>query len=268
MAYSTKAMKLYYTTRLLCLFLAGSIAPAIAQKHDTIVIDGSKVQTRYLQPGTNRYLVYFKMGKDSSRTRFQMWSRKVDFLTYQGKEAISITQEWEDNQAIVHKVYSVCDKKTFAPLLHESWWAGRGNAKADFIARQFFLRDSLLTGADTTAAKRKVLDAFNLALDQYVLNWHLDLETFPILPYKDNVTFMINFYDPGFPAPAPQAYTVSGSAELENVNNQKIDCWLLKQSAPNNEETFWISKKTHEVLKLEQAFGGRYRYKIKLGYSI
>ncbi len=65
----------------------------------------------------NRYLVYFKMGKDSSRIKYQFWSRKVDFLSYQGREAISITQEWEDNQTVVHKVYSVCDKKTFAPLL-------------------------------------------------------------------------------------------------------------------------------------------------------
>ncbi|MDF2187374.1 hypothetical protein [Paraflavitalea sp. CAU 1676] len=261
-------MKPIYSVSLLCLILMGNISLAVAQQHDTIVVDGSKVQTRYLQPGVNRYLVYFKMGKDSSRIDFQFWSRKVDFLSYQGREAIGITQEWEDNKTIVHKVYSVCDKKTFAPLLHESWWASRGTTKADFISKQFFMQDTLLSNTDTARLKKNILQAFHAALDQNVLNWHLDLETFPILPYKDNVTFMINFYDPGFPAPKLQAYTVSGSAQLEGVNNQKIDCWLLKHGSPNNNETFWISKKTHEVLKLEQQFGSKYRYKIKLGYSI
>jgi hypothetical protein len=253
---------------LLGIFLAVQSQYTFAQKKDTIIIDGAKVKTGYLKPGMNRYLVYFKMGKDSSRTKYQFWSRKVDFLSYQGHDAISITQEWEDNQTVVHKVYSVCDKKTFAPLYHESWWTGRGSSKADFINKQFSVRDTLLTDQDTARGKKNVLQAFNAALDQYVLNWHLDLETFPILPYKENVTFMINFYDPGFPAPKMQAYTVSGSAQLDGYDNQKIDCWLLTHSGTNNEETFWISKKTHEVLKLEQAFGNSFRYKIKMGYSI
>jgi hypothetical protein len=45
-------------------------------------------------------------------------------------------------------------------------------------------------------------------------------------------------------------------------------CWLLSHEGTNNKEVFWISKKTNEVLKLEQEFGGRYRYKIKLGFSV
>ncbi len=261
-------MKRLRLLALLVIFLTTQLQYTFAQKKDTIIIDAAKVKTSFLKPGMNRYLVYFKMGKDSSRTKYQFWSRKVDFLSYQGRDAISITQEWEDNQTVVHKVYSVCDKKTFAPLYHESWWTGRGATKADFINKQFLLRDTPLTNQDTSTGKKNTLQAFNAALDQYVLNWHLDLETFPILPYKENVTFLINFYDPGFPAPKMQAYTVSGSGQLEGYDNQKIDCWLLTHSATNNEETFWISKKTHEVLKLEQEFGGRYRYKIKLGYSI
>jgi hypothetical protein len=106
-------------------------------------------------------------------------------------------------------------------------------------------------------------------LNQYTLNWHLDLEVFPVLPYKEGVTFLIPFYDPGFPAPKNQAYTVEGSAELEGYNNQKIDCWLLTHEVRGQKATFWISKKTKEVLKLEEQIGnGRWRYKIKLGFSI
>ncbi|MBN9297730.1 MAG: hypothetical protein J0I41_11990 [Filimonas sp.] len=260
-------MKNFCTIALLGI-LATSAQNVTAQKKDTVIIDANKLSTSYLKPGMNRYLVYFKMGKDSTRSRYQLWSRKVDFISYQNRDAISITQEWEDNQSIIHKVYSVCDRKTFAPLFHESWWSTRGSSKADFISKQFYLRDTLLTANDTAKAKQNILQAFNAAQNQYVLNWHLDLETFPLLPFKDGVTFMINYYDPGFSAPQQVAYTVAGSAQLEGYDNQKIDCWLLTHSSPGNNETFWISKKTHEVLKLEQEFGGRYRYKIKLGYSI
>ena len=114
------------------------------------------------------------------------------------------------------------------------------------------------------------LAAFNTARAQYFLNWHLDLEVFPLLTYKDKTTYVINFYDPGFPTPPQmQTYTVIGSGTLQGYDSQTIDCWMLRHgSLPQNLETFWISKKTGEVLKLEQEYGGRFRYKIKLGFSV
>lgn len=247
--------------------LLGILNVSLSQAKDTIVIDASKVNTAFLKQGIHRYLVYFKIGSDSSRSKYQMWSRKIDFITYHGKEAISITQEWEDNETIIHKVYSVCDKTSFAPLYQESW-SKRGVSKADFINGSFFLRDTLLTEADTVKSKIGILNAFNTALNQFVFNWHLDLEVFPILPYREGVIFKINFYDPGFSNPKYVTYAVKGSAIINGYDNQKIDCWLLSYDAPNNKETFWISKKTHEVLKLEQEFGNKFRYKIKLGFSV
>jgi hypothetical protein len=184
---------------------------ASAQKKDTILINASKVNTKVLKPGTHRYLVYFKNGKDSSRKNYQMWNRIIDFVNYQGKDAISITQEWEDNDTVIHKAYSVCDRKSFEPLFQESWWRKRGTTKFDFINRQAFFLDTALTASDTTRLKKNMYSAFQQALEQHVFNWHLDLEVFPLLPYKNGTTFLINFYDPGFPAPKLQAYTVDGS---------------------------------------------------------
>lgn len=235
---------------------------------DTLKITSDMVNTKVLRKGTNRYLVYFKMGKDSSRTNYQLWSRSVDYLDYQGRKAISITQEWEDNSKVIHKVYSICDQKTFAPLYQESEWTGRGSTKFNFLTKEGFIKDTLLTSADTARIRRVTYDAFQQALNEYVLNWHLDLEVFPILPYKNGRTFLVNFYDPGSSAPGFQPYTVSGSATLTGYDNQEVECWLLTHTSRNNKETFWISKKTKEVLKLEQEFAGRYRYKIKLGFSV
>ncbi|HEY0652260.1 MAG TPA: hypothetical protein VGD65_03990 [Chryseosolibacter sp.] len=238
---------------------------ATAQKSDTVRIDASKINTSSLIPGVHQYLVYFKNGKDSSRVNFQFWTREVQLTKHEGRDAITIKQTWEDNKSIIHRVNSINDRKTFAPLYHDSWWKSRGSFVFDFIKKTAFVNDKQVTAADTAVARQKMFAAYEKALTEYVLNWHLDLEVFPLLPYKDGVTFMINFYDPGFPAPSFQAYTVDGSAKLIGYGGQSIDCWLLKHESPNNHEVFWVSKKTREVLKLEQQFGTRYRYKVKLG---
>ncbi|HEY1024955.1 MAG TPA: hypothetical protein VGE26_07315 [Sphingobacteriaceae bacterium] len=236
---------------------------------DTVKVDPANVKTSFLKEGTNRYLVYFKKGKDSSRVSYQMWTRQIAFSEYAGKKAITVTQEWEDNAAVVHKVTSVSDRQTFAPLFHDTWWKGRGSASFDFTKKAASLNNTPLTDADTLKGKKQMFDAFQVALkENYILNWHLDLEVFPILPYQANRTFLINFYDPGFGVPKYQEYTVTGSDVLETYENQKVDCWLLTHTTPGGKEVFWISKKTREVLKLEQEFRGSYRYKIKLGFSV
>jgi hypothetical protein len=259
-------MKLHSTLLLpvILLLYSGSL---FSQKNDTVTIDASKVNTAVLKPRTDRYLVYFKNGKDSSRVKYQVWTRTIDFITYKNKPAISVKQEWEDNDTIVHTVYSVCDRKSFAPLYHEGWWK-RASLKFDFVDKTGYFRDTLLTDNEVPGVRKTIHDAFKKSLDQYVLNWHLDLEVFPILPYKLNTTFLINFYDPGSSAPKLQAYTVTGNGTLTGYDAQQVDCWLLSHEGTNNKEVFWISKKTNEVLKLEQEFGGRYRYKIKLGFSV
>lgn len=250
------------------LILCAVASQSFAQNPDTITITPDVVKTSVLKPGVHRYLVYFKKGQDSSRVNFQLWTREIVKTDYHGKPALSVTQEWEDNSSVVHKVRSVSDARTFAPLYHETWWKGRGAARFEFPEQRAYMNDALLTAEDTVKARKSAYDAFHAALkDEYILNWHLDLEVFPILPYQENRTFVINFYDPGFGAPKDQEYTVSGSGMLEGFDNQKIDCWILEHKSPGNKELFWISKKTKEVLKLEQEFRGQYRYKIKLGFS-
>lgn len=248
----------------LLLFFAISNA-AFGQKGDTILIDRTNVNPSLLKPGVHQYLVYFRMGKDSSRTMYQMWTREISFITYQGKKAINIRQVWEDNATVVHKVNSICSAADFSPLFHESWWKTRGSSEFDFITRKASVNGKPLTEADTARNLKSMYQAYQSALDQYVLNWHLDMEVFPILPYKKGVTFLINFYDPGFPKPSLQAYTVVGSDVITGYEQQPVECWLLSHDSKPGQELFWISKKTREVLKLEQSFNGRYRYKIKMG---
>ena len=240
---------------------------ASAQVADTVRIDASHVNTKVLIPGIHRYLVYFKHGKDSSRVMYQMWTREIRFVPYEGRDAICIKQEWENNSEIFHTVTSYCDRMTFAPLYQESWWKSRGKGVFDFVHAKASVNDKRLAEATDSAGKSQ-WSAFESATKQYVLNWHLDLEVFATLPFKEGRTFLINYYDPGFSAPEYVPYTVSGSGILEGYNKEKIDCWLLKGNDPRYEEIFWVNKKTCEVLKLEEHYGNTYRFKIKLPFSV
>lgn len=252
----------------------------IAQKKDTIEISAANINTRVLKEGTQRYLVYFKMQKDGVRTQTQFWTRTIKRTTYNGTPVIEITQEWEDKDSIMHIVKSISDAKTMQPLYHKTWWKVQASRNAavktvnettvDFLNNTVNYNGNLLSDADTAKQIKPVWAGYKSSLDKYFLNWHLDLETFPLLPYRKGVTFVIPFYDPGTAADFQKvAYTVTGSAELMGYNNQIIDCWLLKLEEKGNEEIFWISKSTKEVLKLEQTINGKlYRYKIKLGFSM
>jgi hypothetical protein len=145
-----------------------------------------------------------------------------------------------------------------------------GKTEFDFLKKEMRLNGKLSDASDTLTANKRRRLAFEKATTQYHLDWHLDLEVFPILPYKDKTTFAINFYDPGFPEPKLVYYTVTGSGTLMGFDGQTIDCWLLEHAdndRSKNHEVFYISKKTKEVLQLEQEFGGRFRYKIKLPFS-
>jgi hypothetical protein len=255
-------MKLFFTIGLILLSVAGK-----SQKRDTVTIDGSNVRTANLKPGINRYLVYSKNGRDSSRTKYQLWTRIIDTVTYKEKGAISITQVWEDNDTILHKVYSICDKNTFQTFFQQSWWKGFGTFSFDFANGTATVNELPLLDTDTSVQKKRMYSGFKAAQTGHFFNWHLDLETFSILPLKENTTYRINFYDPGLAPPQFQFYTVTASATLSGYNNQSIDCWLLTHENGTSKEVFWISKITNEVVKLEQQFNGKYRYKVKLPFS-
>lgn len=272
-------MKFVSVVFFLAIFLLLS-ASLNAQKSDTIQITSANINTNVLREGTQRYLVYFKMQKDSVRTQTQFWTRTIKRTEYNGTPVIEITQEWEDKDSIMHIVKSISDAKTMLPLYHKTWWKTQtsrtSTAKAvstttvDFLNKTVEYNGNLLSDADTAKQAMAIWAGYKSSAGKYCLNWHLDLEVFPLLPYKSGVTFVIPFYDPGTASNFQKvAYTVTGSAELIGFNDQKIDCWLLVHESKGNKEVFWISKKTKEVLKLEQELNGRfYRYKIKLGFSM
>ena len=268
---------LSFTIFILCLFFSANHLNA--QNKDTIQITPANINSKVLREGTHRYLVYFKMNKDSVRTQTQFWTRTIKRTEYKGAAAIEIKQEWEDKDSIVHVVKSIADVKSMQPIYHKTWWkwpTSRDgstykiiNTIVDIENKKVELNGAVLSDADTAKQAKRIWDGYKSSVGKYFLNWHLDLEVFPVLPYRAGVTFIIPFYDPGTASSLQEvAYTVTGSAKLTGYNDQQIDCWLLTHESKGGKEVFWISKKTKEVLKLEEGFGKAYRYKVKLGFSM
>ncbi|MCW5911018.1 MAG: hypothetical protein KIT62_08085 [Cyclobacteriaceae bacterium] len=250
------------------------------QHSDTVYITAKNINTKILREGTHRYLVYFKMGNNATRTQTQFWTRTIKRTEYNGIPVIEINQEWEDKDSIMHTVKSISDAKTMQPLYHKTWWKVQTSRTAttktvnvttvDFLSKTVDHNGNLLKDSDTDKQPMAIWSGYKSSIDKYCLNWHLDLETFPLLPYKQGATFVIPFYDPGTASGFQKVtYTVTGSEALIGYDDQKIDCWILVHESKGNKEIFWISKKTKEVLKLEQQMNGSmYRYKIKLGFSM
>ncbi len=259
-------MKYYFY--LLSLVLVSSFG--FAQKSDTVYINSTNIKVNQLKNEKSVYLVYFRHNKAATRTMTQFWTRTVKRKTENGKKLIEVYQFWEDKDSIVHTAKSLCDAQTFKPLYHESWWKARG--KNSTSVYNYETKQATIDGndalKDTSTKGKRLMGGFLKAADAYHFNWHLDLEVFSILPLSLHKTYAIPFYEAGYKEPENIFYTVSGEGQLKGNDNQPIACWLLTHESPGNKEIFWISKKTKEVLKLEQEINGKmYRYKIKLGFS-
>jgi len=240
---------------------------AIAATTDTLQVKPRDLDIKALQTGSYSYIIYNKQTKDSPAQRLTLVEITVKAAVYHDKPAFIITQQW-DRDTIVHAAYSVFDAKDFSTIVHDTWWKSIGyRMKFDFEKKTVDFIRSGISGEIPDSIKTAATNDFNQSFDAYNLNWHADLLVYQLLPYQEGRTFMINFYDPGFGKAEKVAYSVTGIDVLTDNHGQKIDCWVLNHTEAAGSETFWISKKTKEVLKEEDQSKRGYRYKIKFGIS-
>ncbi|MGN6533614.1 MAG: DUF3108 domain-containing protein [Ginsengibacter sp.] len=238
-----------------------SIKLTTAQKRDTLTITGLNLNHSAVKYGNISYLVYNKKTKESPATGFYVANMMVTPIKYNGQAAIAITQKWDARDTIAHTAYTVLKSSDLSTLLHEtSWMASPYSTKFNFESRSISFE-----GKISDSSRSKIEEGFNESFGGYHLNWHSDLFIFTTLPFKENRSFKINFYDPGFGKPQEVVYEVTGSEKLRTYSGNQIDCWVMEYKHPgNNYQRFWIDKKNKEVLKEEDLFNSRYRYKIKL----
>lgn len=241
---------------LVLLLLAGFFASS-QNKPDTI--RPGNLNLKYLPAGTQSYLVYIKT-KEGDKKNIWLWERTVSHEPFNGKDAIVIRQQWTTSDTGFNRrqILSVVNANDFTPVYHTSV-----NPKTGREAFNYY-PDKMVTADTVTGVTRK---DFSITLDQPSFNWELDLETFPLLPLKEGKSFVINFYHPGSKSkPDWYIYSVTGSEKIKTVNESEVDCYKLFIDYGNNRgnSTWWLSKKLHEVIKMEEHFGPMARYKIKL----
>ena len=236
------------------------------EKGDTLHVRPSDLNIKGLQTGDYSYLIVRQKALDSPAASMIIAKMNVTRETYHNKPAIIVRQQW-DRDSMIHKAYTVFDANDFSTLLHDTYWRGYGFALIfDFETKKFDSRPVQRSIPDSI--RRSCEEEFAGSFGAYNLNWHDDLVIYSMLPYKENRTFMINYYDPGFGKPVEVPYTVTGSGLLTDRGGSGVDCWMLEHTDENGTEKFWISKKTREVLK-EEDHGKNwgYRFKYKLGVA-
>jgi hypothetical protein len=243
---------------------------AMAKGADTLRIQSGDIDMKALQKGQYSYIIFTKKRKDGPAMKTTLVKISVEPQLYHNRPAIIIKQEW-DRDTVVHAAYSVFDAKDFSTIEHDSWWQRLGySMKFDFDEKKVTYKSDDPNKNVPDSIIKKGTDDFNGSFAKYNLNWHADLIIYQLLPYKENRTFIINYYDPGFGKAEEVAYTVTGTDTLSGRDGEKTDCWVLNfidKDHPGTYERFWISKKTKEVLMEEDFYNGGYRYKVKLGIS-
>ena len=247
-------MKIYPTV-LFCLFF---LSQMLAQQVDTIYIDGRDLLTQTLKPAKSQYLVSVHSTNPARVRNLFLWTRELSLETRQGKELIVITQDWQGQDTLFNRsLYSVSEKATFKPIYHY--------AKSPRGIEAFNFEAARIIGADSVANNTR--KGWQISLSEPTLNWELDLEILALLPFKEGKTFAVSFYHPGSKGgPQYYLYKVAGSEMLDLAGGQRVDTWKLQidYGQYNSTATFWVSKKTREVLKSLDLFKGGYRYKVKL----
>jgi hypothetical protein len=226
---------------------------------DTVYPGSRHLNTRFLKPGLKQYLVYHQWPQYTKMLQFQYWVRDISIEKKDGVDVFAIREYWFTADSNEYRTFlSLNSVKDFTPLYHAA--TGKGKMAA------YNWSNTGIKGSDTVNGNTQ--KDFHLAFDRPNFNWHLDIETFEMLPLAVGKIFEINFYDAGLSPPKFVTYKVTGNETIQTLDNRLVACWKLATSGSYNgksyTQTFWISKKEHELLKEVDVFDGRFRYKIKL----
>jgi hypothetical protein len=251
---------------IICLFnilFIGQLSMA-QSKSDTINSVNGLLKVNRLKESSKTYLVYFTdSSKKIRRGVGEIWDRTVKKVKLNNTEMFQFDWKWISKDGIVKQTFGLYDAKTLAPVNYFA--INKMPNRTDTIAYKF---ENGFMVKDKKVSSNSVKEDFQLKMDIPVLNWELDLETYPLFPIKKvGQIFEVAFFDVNEPKPTYHRYQVIGEDILEIIDNVKIPCWLLKidYDAQNN-ATFWLSKKTGEMIKSEEKVALRkgFMYSIKV----
>lgn len=247
-------------TKLNLLVLCTCTLSTLFAQVDTLNPQTNKLLLQNLKEGTSNYLVYTADSATGEIRYSDIWVRSINFANFNNTPAVVFDWKWYHRDSLYKTVTDICSRQTLAPL-----YAHTGGKRTGILAYNF--TNGFMVAADTVAGN-KANPATTIAMTIPVYDWQWDMETFSLLPYKKvGQQFSIAFFDPNYLAGKPQYYlhTVIGEENLVLNGEAKTKCWLLRIDYDKEAYAiFWISQKTHEMLKMKEGYKGMFRYKVKL----
>jgi len=241
-------------------FLITPLNETIGQT-DTIRVPSTNVlNTKKLKLGKRHYITYVYNPHKPESLFFSLWTRNTKIEERNGEKVLVTEEVWRGaDSTLYNEIHSVNRLKDFAPI-HTKTKTIQGTMAYDWSEKGVTRSQKVPNNI--------VKPDFSVSFKVPVLNWHMDMETFQMLPLGPDKTFAIHFYDAGSRPPKSVVYRVIGEEVITGYNGAKIDCWKLHTSETNRgttiSQTFWISKKNNELIKEEDDYGGIIRHKIKL----
>jgi hypothetical protein len=231
-----------------------------AQVEDTINTNNLKLNIKAFQEGKSTYAVYMMDSAGNRMGAAQLWDRTIRFSTdAQNRKLYNFEWKWYMRDSLIGLTNATGLLPSLKPLTHKADYVKRG--------RSSFVFNNDVATVPNEDKKDGKDSSFRVVLDPPAFEFPMDLEIFPLLPFKSvNQKFAIAFYEPGTPQSDYYHLTIVGKEDVALPGGTKVNCWLLKidYGQQGAYALFWISDKTREVLKMKEEFRGRFRYKVKL----
>ncbi|MBT1687276.1 hypothetical protein [Dawidia soli] len=244
---------------LLIAFLLGLTVSSFAQI-DTIDTRTQKLNLAALKEGKCTYAVYMEDSLGRRLGSAALWDRSLDIRPgADGRQRHYIFNwDWYQQDTLLMHATATGLLPSLTPLTHYASYRKRGKVS-------FRFQDNVVTIPDS-ARRTPRASTFRVKLDPPAFEFPMDLEIFPLLPFKRvGQKFAIAFYEPGTPKSDYYLLTVTGKEDLPLAHAGKVNCWLLRIDYGRGAyATFWITDKSREVMKMKEYYRGRYRYKVRL----
>ncbi|GAB4029801.1 DUF3108 domain-containing protein [Spirosoma gilvum] len=245
---------------LLVLFLLSTTFSKASAQIDTINTSNLKLNLAAFRDAKRTYAVFFEDSLGHRLSSADLWDRTIRLTTTPtGQKTYQFDWQWYQKDSVLANVTATGLLPSLAPLTHRATYTKRG--KRNFI---FTGTTVTIPVADQHTAKDS---SFRVVMNPPAFEFPMDLEIFPLLPFKRvGQEFAIAYYEPGSPSANYYRLTVTGKEDLVVGGATKVNCWLLKidYGQQGVYATFWISDQNREVVKMREYFRGRYRYKVKI----
>lgn len=248
-------MRIFFLLLGLLLWYTPASAQTLGTMLDTITTKNQKLDVQKIVPVRHSYAVFFTDSTGKRTSSADIWDREIRRAkNAAGQEIVEFDWKWWRKDSLLLQTYGQCAFPSLELLEYRK--------EPTLLVKN---ENGILNVKTQTRTKTDT--AFAMPFDGKAFTFPMDLELFGLLPMKSvGQRFSVPFYEPGSGKYSYYTCSVVGKEQLRLQENVGIECWMVQidYAQFDSYATFWISIFTGEVLKMQEYFNKRYRYKIKL----